>query len=105
MNTITFKDLNQKRPNEIVFLQNVINQPNGITVTFNKGLDERTRGPRRYTVVLTPGAGTGTWEYAGGESGDLEKVQQKILGKEIVVTGIWPEGGERMGFEIYFLEK
>jgi len=104
MNTITFKDLNAKRPNEIIFLQTVTNQPSGITITFNKGLDERTRAPRRYTAVMTPGAGIGTWEYAGGESGDLEKVVQKNLGKEIVVQGIWAEAGDRLGFEVYFLE-
>jgi hypothetical protein len=104
MNTITFKDLNAKRPNEIIFLQTVINQPNGITITFGKGLDERTRAARRYTAVLTPGAGTGIWNYTGGEDGELEKVVQKKLGKEIIVEGIWVEAGERLAFEIYFLE-
>ena len=103
MNTITFKDLNGKRVNEVVFLQTVVNQPSGITITFNHGLDDRTRGNRRYTAQLWPGAGHGKWEYAG-EEGDLEKVTQKNLGKEIIVEGIWIEAGERLGFEVYFLE-
>lgn len=104
MNTITFKDLNNKTPNEVIFTQSVINEPKGITVIFLKGVDERTRTNRRYTAILTPGAGTGKWEYAGGESGDLERVTQKKLGKEIIVEGIWPEGGERKAFELYFVE-
>ena len=104
MNTITFKDLNNKVPNEVIFTQSVINEPKGITVTFLNGVDERTRTHRRYTAILTPGAGTGKWDYAGGESGDLERVTMRKLGKEIIVEGIWPEGGERKAFELYFLE-
>lgn len=104
MSTITFKDLNGKRPNEIIFLRSVDNEPNGITITFAAGHDENTRGPRRYRAQLWPGAGNGHWECAGHEEGDLEKVTRKNLGKEIVVEGIWVEAGERRGFEVYFLE-
>jgi len=101
MNTITFKDLNNKRPDEVIFLQTAENLPSGITITFNDKLDERTRGPRRYKAQLWPGAGHGKWEYVGSEEGELEKVTQKNIGKEIIISGIWVEDGERRGFEVY----
>lgn len=103
MNTITFRDCDGKKPKEVVFLTKLENKPNGIELEFNKGIDERSRGPRRYSVTLVPAAGIGTWRNAEDE-GDLEKVVQKNLGKEITVSGIWPEAGERLTFEVYFLE-
>jgi len=104
MNTLTFKDLNAKRPNEVIFVQTVDNQPSGIIITFLHGVDERAKAPRRYKAWLYPGAGNGRWEYAGGDDGELEKVSMKKLGKEVIVEGIWVEGGERRGFEFYTLE-
>lgn len=103
MNTITFKDLNNKRPNEVIFLQAVDNQPSGITVQFLTGVDERTRGPRRYKAQFWPGARKGQWEYLNGESGDMENVTMRKLGTETIVEGIWIEAGERRGFELYLV--
>jgi hypothetical protein len=101
MNTISFQDCERKQPKETFFLVRLDDKPTGLELEFNKGLDDRTRQPLRYKLLLTPATRSGTWENAAA-SGDIEHVERKDIGTEHIVNGIWVEAGERSMIEIYF---
>lgn len=97
--TISFCDFNSS-VQESYPLERVEDKLSGLTVTFVRGRDDRTRQLQRYRLELTPATQAGTWTL-GEEKGAVEAVRQfqnGTLNKRI--EGVWIESGFRRQMEI-----